>query len=217
MRVDVPTPGGPALVDLDRPRRAASALLVLTHGAGGGVETPDLNAIRGAAVKAGIAVARVTQPYRVAGRRSPAAPAKQDEAWLAIIAALRRRRGFGAIPLVVGGRSNGARVACRTALMSGADAVVALAFPLHPPGRPEASRLDELAGAGVPTLVVQGDRDPFGMPPPGVGREIVVIPGADHGLKRDVATVASVVVAFVVGGSVSSSVDSSVGGSAEIQ
>lgn len=213
MRIDVPTPGGPALVDLDRPRRAASALLVLTHGAGGGVETPDLNAIRGAAVKAGIAVARVTQPYRVAGRRSPAAPAKQDEAWLAIIAALRRRRGFGAIPLVVGGRSNGARVACRTALMSGADAVVALAFPLHPPGRPEASRLDELAGAGVPTLVVQGDRDPFGMPPPGVGREIVVIPGADHGLKRDVATVASVVVAFVVGGSV----DSSVGGSAEIQ
>lgn len=198
MRIDVPTPGGPALVDLDRPRGAPTALLVLTHGAGGGVETADLNAIRVAAVKAGVAVARVTQPYRVAGRRAPTAPAKQDEAWLAVVAALRRRRGLAAVPLVVGGRSNGARVACRTAAASGADGVVALAFPLHPPGKPEATRITELDGVEVPVLVVQGDRDPFGMPPDGPGREVVVVPGADHGLKREVATTAAAVVDFVV-------------------
>ncbi|HEU5265427.1 MAG TPA: alpha/beta family hydrolase, partial [Jatrophihabitans sp.] len=113
------------------------------------------------------------------------------------VAGLRRRRGFGPLPLVVGGRSNGARVACRTALASGAQAVVALAFPLHPPGRPENSRLAELDAAGVPVLVVQGERDPFGMPPAGAGREIVVVPGADHALRRDTAAIAEVVVGFV--------------------
>jgi predicted alpha/beta-hydrolase family hydrolase len=197
MRVEVSTPSGPALVDLDRPRGTPRALLVLTHGAGGAVETADLVAIRGVALKAGIAVARITQPYRVAGRRSPAAPATQDAAWLAVVTAIRRRRGFGAVPLIVGGRSNGARVACRTAVASGATGVVARAFPLHPPGRPEATRLAELDGAGVPVVVVQGDRDPFGMPPPGEGREIVVIPGADHSLKRDPAGVAAAVLAAV--------------------
>jgi predicted alpha/beta-hydrolase family hydrolase len=193
MRVQIATPSGLAVAELDRPRGDLRALLVLTHGAGGGVDTVDLLAVRGAALKAGIAVARLVQPYRVAGRRSPAAPAKQDEAWLAAVAALRARRGLGAVPLVIGGRSNGARVACRTAIACGAVGVVALAFPLHPPGRPEASRLDELDGAGVPVLVVQGDRDPFGLPPPGKRREVVVIPGGDHSLRRDPATVASAV------------------------
>jgi len=197
MRVDIATPSGPALVDIDRPRGAASALLVLTHGAGGGVETADVSAVRGAAVKAGIAVARVTQAYRVAGRSTPPVATRQDESWLAVVAALRRRRGFGALPFVVGGRSNGARVACRTAVASGAAAVVALAFPVHPPGRPEVSRLAELDAAGVPVFVVQGDRDPFGMPPPARDRDVLVIPGADHGLKRDLPKIAAGVVDFV--------------------
>jgi uncharacterized protein len=197
MRIDIATPSGPALADIDRPGGTSSALLVLTHGAGGGVESADLSAVRGAALKAGIVVVRLTQPYRVAGRRSPSAPAKQDEAWLAAVAAVRRRRGLGALPLVVGGRSNGARVACRTATAAGAVAVVALSFPLHPPGRPELSRLAELDGAGVPALVVQGERDPFGMPPAGPAREIVVIAGADHSLKRDLARIAAAVTGFV--------------------
>jgi predicted alpha/beta-hydrolase family hydrolase len=197
MRAEIRTPLGPAIVDIDRPREPATALLVLTHGAGGGIESTDLVAIRGAALKAGIAVVRVLQPYRVAGRSSPAAPARQDEAWLAVMAALRRRRTLAALPLVVGGRSNGARVACRTALESKAVGVVALAFPVHPPGRPENTRLPELDGAGVPVLVVQGDRDPFGMPPEGPDRELVVIAGADHSLKRELPRIAETVVKFV--------------------
>ncbi len=140
---------------------------------------------------------RITQPYRWARRASPPVPKTQDAAWLAALAAVRSRRGYGALPLVVGGRSNGARVACRTAVASGAAGVVALAFPLHPPGRPEASRLAELDAAGVPVLVVQGDRDPFGMPPPGPDREVMVIAGADHSLKRELTSVASAVTGFV--------------------
>lgn len=197
MRIDIATPSGPALADIDRPSGTPSALLVLTHGAGGGVESADLSAVRGAALKAGIVVVRLTQPYRVAGRRSPSAPAKQDEAWLAALAAICRRRGLGTLPLIVGGRSNGARVACRTATAAGAVGVVALSFPVHPPGRPELSRLAELDGAGVPALVVQGERDPFGMPPGAPGREIVVIAGADHSLKRDLARIAGAVTGFV--------------------
>lgn len=197
MRLEIPTSTGPALAELDRPRGALRALLVLTHGAGGGVDTCDLLAIRATALKAGVAVARLTQPYRVAGRRAPAAAAKQDEGWLAAVAVIRRRRGFGALPLIVGGRSNGARVACRTAVASSAIGVVALAFPLHPPGKPEMSRLAELDGAGVPVCVVQGDRDPFGMPPADVDREVVVIDGADHSLKRDPGAVAAAVLTAV--------------------
>lgn len=183
-------------VELDRPPRA-STLLLLTHGAGGGVDTADLRAIRDAAVSAGVAVARVLQPYRVAGRKTPPAPGPQDAAWLEIVAGLRKRRGFGTLPLVLGGRSNGARVACRTASVTGAAGVVALAFPLHPPGRPDKTRLPELDAAGVPTLVVQGERDPFGMPPPGQQRQVIVIAGADHSLKRQLPLIASTVVAFV--------------------
>lgn len=196
MRIEIATPGGPARVDLDRPK-VSRGLLLLTHGAGGGVDTVDVRAVCRAALAADIATARITQPYVVAGRRTPPVPPKQDDAWLAIVAALRRRRTLTALPLVVGGRSNGARVACRTALATGAQAVVALAFPLHPPGRPENTRLPELEAAGVPVLVVQGERDPFGMPPAGPDREIVVIAGADHGLKRDTATTAAVVTRFV--------------------
>ena len=197
MKIEIDTPSGPAHADIDRPRTAARALLVLTHGAGGGVSSADLDAVRGAALKADIAVVRITQPYRVAGRSSPAAPAKQDAAWLAALATLRKRRALAGLPLVVGGRSNGARVACRTARESGAIAVVALAFPLHPPGRPELTRVAELDGAGVPVLVVQGERDPFGMPSPGPDREIVVIAGADHALRRELGRVASAVTDFV--------------------
>jgi uncharacterized protein len=197
MQVEVPTPSGPASAEIDRPGGTPIALLVLTHGAGGGVASADVNAVRGAALKAGVAVVRLTQPYRVAGRRSPPTPAVQDAAWLAALAAVRRRRGMATLPLVVGGRSNGARVACRTAVASGAAAVVALAYPLHPPGRPEVTRLPELDGAGVPVLVVQGDRDPFGMPPPGPLREVLVIAGADHALRRELATVARAVADFV--------------------
>jgi hypothetical protein len=197
MRVEIGTPSGPAIAEIDRPSSPPVAWLVLTHGAGGGVESADISAVRSAALKAGIAVVRLTQPYRVAGRSSPSAPAKQDEAWLAAIAALRRRKMFAGLPLVAGGRSNGARVACRTAVASGAVGVVALAFPVHPPGRPELSRLPELDGAGTPVLVIQGDRDPFGMPPPKRGRQLHVINGADHSLKRELPAIAAAVTRFV--------------------
>jgi predicted alpha/beta-hydrolase family hydrolase len=183
-------------VDLDRPR-SPSALLVLTHGAGGGVGTADLSAVRAAALGAGIALALITQPYRVAGRRNPPQPAPQDAAWLALLSGLRRRRGLARLPLITGGRSNGARVACRTADACGAAGVVALAFPVHPPGRPDTSRLDELAAPSVPVLVVQGDRDPFGMPPDGPGRTVVRIPGADHALRTGRAALTAAVVDFV--------------------
>lgn len=194
MRIDVETPAGTAWVDLDRPR-SPSALLVLTHGAAGAVGTADVLAVRDAAVAAGTAVALVTQPYRVAGRRTPPAPRPQDEAWAAILTALRRR--MRRVPIVVGGRSNGARVACRTAAATGAVGVVALAFPLHPPGRPDKSRLDELELPDVPVLVVQGDRDPFGRPPDGPGRTVHMVAGADHSLRSDTAGTARAVIGFV--------------------
>jgi hypothetical protein len=193
MRFELATPSGSAVVDLDRPRGPAKGLLVLTHGASGGVDTADLRAIRDAAVRAGVVVARVLQPYRGA----PPGPPRQDDAWLAAVAGIRKRRGCGALRLVVGGRSNGARLACRTAVPAGAQAVVTLAFPVHPPGKPDVSRLDELDGAGVPVLVVQGDRDPFGMPPAGDGREIVVMPGSGHSLRGDLTEVVARVVSFV--------------------
>ncbi|MEP7179312.1 MAG: alpha/beta family hydrolase [Pseudonocardiales bacterium] len=197
MRLAADTPSGPAWIDLDRPPGKPVALLAIGHGAGGGVETRDLLAVRDAALAARVAVARITQPYRVAGRRSPAPARRLDEAWLAAVAALRGQRGLRTVPLVTAGRSSGARVACRTAQASGAVAVVALAFPLHPPGRPDKSRLDELALPSVPVLVVQGDRDAFGMPPAD-SAELVVIPGSDHSLKRDPDAVAAAVLDFVL-------------------
>ncbi|MDP9093904.1 MAG: alpha/beta hydrolase [Actinomycetota bacterium] len=197
MPMVVTTPSGPAWIDLQEPDSSPRSLLVLGHGAGGGVNAPDLTAVSVAAVEAGIAVARVTQPYRVAGRRSPAPAPRLDEAWLAVLAALRQHEGFAELPLIQGGRSSGARVACRTATPARAAAVVALAFPVHPPGKPERSRLAELAQVRVPVLVVQGDRDAFGMPAADSVTRLVVINGADHSLKKSVTVIATAVVEFV--------------------
>jgi predicted alpha/beta-hydrolase family hydrolase len=197
MRVDVATPHGTAWVDLDRPRGPLRGLFALGHGANGGVDAPDLLAARDAALTRGVAVARITQPYRVAGRRSPASAAALDASWAVVIAALRRRRGFAELPLVQGGRSSGARVACRTAPDTDAVAVIALAFPLHPPGRPDKSRLDELTVPTVPVLVVQGDRDAFGMPPAGAVQRLVVVAGADHSLRKSTAVTATAVGEFL--------------------
>jgi uncharacterized protein len=182
--MEIVTGGGPARAELDQrdgPGRPAF-LFVLTHGAGGGVDSPDLLAARDAGLRLGAVVARVLQPYRVRGGRAPGSPARQDAAWLEIIEALQPQ--FPGIPLVQGGRSNGARVACRTARAAGARAVVALAFPLHPPGRPERSRADELRRAGVPVLVVNGDHDPFGVPDSADASRVVVLPGETHTLSR---------------------------------
>jgi hypothetical protein len=166
---------------------------VLGHGAGGGVQAPDLFAAARAAQTARVNVALVEQPYRVAGRRSPAPAAQLDAAWLAVIAFLRGDALAG-LPLVVGGRSAGARVACRTAADSGASAALCLAFPVHPPGRgddPSKSRLPELDALRVPVLVIQGERDPFGLPPPARRRKVVRVPG-DHSLRSTAAVEAAV-------------------------
>jgi len=179
------TPHGPAGVhvhEVDKPRAA----LVLGHGAGGGVESPDLQGAAKAALEAGLTVALVEQPYRVAGRRSPAPANQLDAAWTSVIEQLAFE-----VPLIAGGRSSGARVACRTAAATGAKAVLCLAFPVHPPGRPEKSRLDELDAVTVPTLVVQGERDPFGMPPQARNRSVVTIPGT-HSLRSSSAVAAAV-------------------------
>jgi predicted alpha/beta-hydrolase family hydrolase len=190
----VDTPRGPARLRWSVPAGAPRGTLLLGHGAGGSVEAPDLVAVTAAAVGDGWVVVRVEQPYRVAGRRAPAPAGQLDQAWLAVSAALRPRAGQ---PLVLGGRSSGARVACRTAAAAGAAGVVCLAFPLHPPGRPEKSRLAELDAVTVPVLVVQGERDPFGLPPPAAGRTVQVLPGADHALRTDPAAVGAVVTGWL--------------------
>ena len=196
VKVEIDTPHGPALVHLHDAGKPAGAL-VLGHGAGGGFGAKDLVAATGAALEAGVTVAQVDQPYHVAGRRSPA-PAKQlDAAWTAVVEHLRGDALDG-IPLVTGGRSAGARVACRTAAETGAVAVLCLAFPVHPPGRPEKTRLDELDAVEVPVLVVQGDSDPFGMPPPAPGREVVTLPG-NHSLKNDLPALAEAVRGWLPG------------------
>lgn len=166
---EVPTPVGPARTWTQRPYGAA-ATLVLGHGAGGGVASADLLAATDAALDAGLAVVRVEQPWRVAGRRIAEAPSRLDAAWLAVVGQLDG-------PLLLGGRSAGARVACRTADPLGAVAVLALAFPLQ---APQASRLAELRQPAVPRLVVQGSRDAFGVPEPEPGVEVHVVAGADH-------------------------------------
>jgi predicted alpha/beta-hydrolase family hydrolase len=175
----------------DRPR----AGLLLGHGAGGGVEASDLVAVREVALTESVSVGLVEQPYRVAGRRSPAPAGQLDAAWLAVVSRLRVRELRG-LPLLVGGRSLGARVACRTAGLTDAVGVVCLAFPLRPPQRsgsaPRPSRLAELDGVAVPTLVVQGTRDSFGIPPAGRQRTVIEVPG-DHSLKRDLPAVAAAV------------------------
>ncbi len=177
-----------------RPTDGARAALVLGHGAGGGIEAPDLTAAADAAGSAGFAVALVEQPYRVAGRRSPASAKRLDEAWIAVIDELWADQLSG-LPLVVGGRSLGARVACRTVERTGGIGVLCLAFPLLPPRRgkkPSESRLPELEAVKVPVLVVQGESDRFGMPPESPKRRVVRVAG-DHGLKADTDAVAGAV------------------------
>jgi uncharacterized protein len=186
----VDTPRGPAQVHLSAAAEPKAGL-VLGHGAGGGVGAPDLVAVTEVARSAGFSVALVEQPYLVAGRRSPAPAGQLDEAWAAVVEHLRGGELRG-LPLIVGGRSAGARVACRTAADSGAVAVLCLAFPLHAPGRPEKTRQAELDAVPVPTLVVQGDRDPFGMPAGSATCEVVTVPG-NHGLKTDLVAVATAV------------------------
>jgi len=181
-RLSIDTPHGPASVELHCSPEARAALL-LGHGAGGGIAAPDLVAATRAAQQAGVDVALVEQPYRVAGRRAPAPASQLDAAWLAVAAELGRR-SFDGLPLVFGGRSSGARVACRTAAAGSAVAVLCLAFPVHPPGRPDRDRMPELDAVDVPVLVVQGENDPFGRPPPWHRRELVLLPG-DHSLKAD--------------------------------
>jgi predicted alpha/beta-hydrolase family hydrolase len=199
VRLTIATPVGPAVVELD-PATDARRLLVIGHGAGGSIEAPDLLAVRAACLAAGISVARVIQPYRVAGKKAVPPIGTLDQAWRAVIASLGRRKATAGLDFVYGGRSSGARVACRSAADEAttprAVAVVALAFPVHPPGRPEKSRLPELAGAPVPVLVVQGVNDPFGMPEPAAGRQVVQVPG-DHGLKRDTARIGELVAGWI--------------------
>ncbi|MGY1742295.1 MULTISPECIES: alpha/beta hydrolase family protein [unclassified Blastococcus] len=198
---EVATPHGPARVHADEPARVRGTL-VLGHGAGGGVESADLVAVARDAVDAGWRVLRVEQPWRVAGRRIAPAPARLDEGWTAVLDSLRtdgRLRG----PLVVGGRSAGARVACRTAAALGADGVLTLAFPLHPPGRPERSRADEVTGVDLPLVVVQGETDAFGAPAEVAavlrGRataSVYAVPG-DHSLKKNPDVVAAAALAWL--------------------
>jgi len=190
----VPTPHGPAHVEL-RCARRGRAVLLLGHGAGGSISAPDLTACARAATAVGVHVALITQPYRVAGRRAPAPARQLDAAWLAVSRSLGKG-AFGGLPLIFGGRSSGARVACRTAAAGGAVAVLCLAFPVHPPGRPDRSRMAELDGVTVPVLVVQGERDPFGRPEPGACREVALLPG-DHSLKADVATLEGAVAGWL--------------------
>jgi predicted alpha/beta-hydrolase family hydrolase len=187
--LQVETPHGPANVHL-RSTKNAPAALVLGHGAGGGVSSGDLVAVADVALEEGLAVALVEQPYRVAGRRSPAPEHQLDAAWAAVVDHLRAGELKG-LPLLVGGRSLGARVACRTADATGAVAVLCLAFPLRPP-RGSASRLDELDAVTVPTLVVQGAQDPFGVPPPAARRKVVQVRG-NHSLRSDLPAVAAAV------------------------
>ena len=183
------------------PADAPRGALILGHGAGGGVTTRDLVAAMGAAHSEGFSVALVEQPYRVAGRRAPAPARQLDAAWIAVVEHLRAGV-LGGMALVVGGRSSGARVACRTAEATGAVGVVCLAYPLQPPRGSRApatpSRLPELDHVTVPTLVVQGERDPFGIPPSTPQRTVVRVSG-DHSLRTDLRAVTAAVRAWLPG------------------
>ena len=202
-RAELTLPGGPG---------APSFLLALTHGAGGSVAAPDLLAARDAALRLGGAVALITQPYRVRGARAPGVAARQDQAWQEIIASLRDGAWLApgrGVPLIVGGRSNGARVACRTAVAVAAAGVIALAFPLRPPRRAGSAGTDaatirdeELRSAAshaVRVLVVNGDNDPFGIPDPGDAIRVVILKGESHALSRNPAAVADAVTDWLSG------------------
>jgi uncharacterized protein len=199
--VEIDTSGGPARVELrGQPQSGAPGfLLVATHGAGGSPDTKDVLAVAKAAEDLGAVTALVTQPYRVRGARAPGSAVKQDLAWTELIAKLREETGH--VPLVQCGRSNGARVTCRTAQAVKASGVIALAFPLHPPGyspaHPEKSRAGELAAAGTPVLVVNGDRDPFGIPEGSDSTRVVVLPGETHSLAKNPAAIGETVAAWL--------------------
>jgi uncharacterized protein len=189
----VETPHGPARAFVHAVPDAIGGL-VLGHGAGGGVGARDITAVSDAAQDAGISVVLVEQPYRVAGRRSPAPARQLDAAWTAVLASLHDSALRG-MPVVTGGRSSGARVACRTAEATASVGVLCLAFPLQPPQRrtatePPPSRIDELDAVTVPVLVVQGTGDRFGMPPAAAGRTVAQVPG-DHSLAKDRAAIAA--------------------------
>lgn len=196
--LEIETPHGIARAHVHSPAGMPMGTLVLGHGAGGGPDAADLVAAREAALAAGWTAVLTEQPYRVAGRRAPAPAAQLDVAFAAIVAALRP--GIDGVPLVTGGRSSGARVACRTVPATGAVGVLALAFPLLPPGAtdPAKSRQGELDGASVPALVLQGDKDPFGRPAPdaALDREVVLLPGT-HTLKAAMPTLRDAVAAFL--------------------
>lgn len=187
--VEVPGDPGPGRLLVDA-AADPSLVLLLGHGAGGGADVPDLVALARGLPGRGITVVRHLQPWRVAGRRIAGSPASLDRAWLAAVDVVRGE--FPGIPLATGGHSAGARVACRTAVPTGTRAVLALSFPLHPPGRPASSRLGDLLVARVPVMVVQGERDPFGsgaeiraalaQAPPGATIRVVDVPGAPHDL-----------------------------------
>ncbi|HYH29526.1 MAG TPA: alpha/beta family hydrolase [Pseudonocardia sp.] len=191
--LEVPTPHGPARLTRREADGEPRGLLLLGHGAGGGVSAPDLVTAAGAALTLGLHVVLVEQPYRVAGRRAPAPAGQLDTAWLAVAEHVGTD-----LPLVVGGRSSGARVACRTAAAAGAAGVLCLAFPVHPPGKPEKDRLPELAQPTVPVLVVQGAKDPFGRPEPAPGRDVVLLRG-DHSLKSDAPGLRAAVTEWLTG------------------
>jgi uncharacterized protein len=194
----IDTPRGPARAHVSVPNGTGppAAALILGHGAGGGVGAPDLQAAQRAALAGGCAVALVEQPYRVAGRRAPPPAPHLDEAWTAVVGRLAADELAG-VPVITGGRSMGARVACRTAAATASVGVLCLAFPLQPPARasavkPSPSRLGELVAVAAPMLVIQGVNDRFGMPPGGPGRTVVQIAG-DHGLKADLPAVQAAV------------------------
>jgi len=198
----VPTPLGNARVHRSEAAGAVRGTLVLGHGAGGGVESVDLVAVATEAVDAGWRVLLVEQPWRVAGKRVAPAPPRLDDGWRVV---LDHARAGGLLTgrLVLGGRSAGARVACRTAAEQGADGVLALAFPLHPPGRPEKSRAAELTGVRVPLVIVQGETDSMGAPE-AVAAELTGNPSAsvyavpgDHSLKRNPALVAAAALSWL--------------------
>jgi predicted alpha/beta-hydrolase family hydrolase len=196
--LEIDTPFGTANAHLNE-AAGPRAALVLGHGAGGGVQAKDLVAVANVAHSSGVSIVLVEQPYRVAGRRSPAPAHQLDAAWMAVIDHLVAGE-LQNLSLVVGGRSSGARVACRTAEAVGAAGVICLAFPLLPPRRsgakPAQSRLPELDAVPVPTLVVQGRRDPFGLPPPTQRREVVQVAG-DHSLRTDLGAVSEAVRAWL--------------------
>ncbi len=198
MILDVETPHGLARAHV-HPVPRPKALLVLGHGAGGGITAPDLVVASDVAREQGLSVALVEQPYRVAGRRAPAPAAQLDAAWTIVVAHLLAGELSG-VPLVVGGRSLGARVACRTQAALRAVGVLCLAFPLTPPRRsgsaPVQSRLSEFDAVNAPTLVVQGTRDPFGMPPAAPGRTVIEVAG-NHRLRTGLSEVRAAVQAWL--------------------